>query len=128
MMAFLNSFTTGASIIISIIVVIYAINFMTQTDKENEEKKEELRNENVKKEPFIPTDTYEYKRVLDDIAAELVNYRVKNEITTPVLAERLGASPEYIAQIEREELNLTLKELVNLVQKIGGSLEVKIHL
>jgi ribosome-binding protein aMBF1 (putative translation factor) len=101
---------------------------MTQTDKENEEKKEELRNENVKKEPFIPTDTYEYKRVLDDIAAELVNYRVKNEITTPVLAERLGASPEYIAQIEREELNLTLKELVNLVQKIGGSLEVKIHL
>jgi len=123
-----NVFYIGNTIGAFVLFVIVMIVISTREKKSIEEEKERFRRENRQTEVYDASGIGDYYYVLNGIAAELVNYRVKNEITTQKLAEDIGVSPEYIAQIEREELDLTLKELVDLVHKLRGEIKVSIRI
>jgi len=127
-MEVLGTMITRLSIITSVIAVVYIMGFMKSKDKRTTKKEEELRRENRKKELDKSSGMSDYNYILNQIAVELVNYRVRNEIHTETLAERLNVSPEYIGLIEREEADLTLKELVDLVNKLKGKIKLSISI
>jgi DNA-binding XRE family transcriptional regulator len=102
--------------------------------KSGEESEEETKEQTKPKEEYYfrelesGSEPEQYRYVLSDVSMALIKYQKKYYLNRKAMAEALGVSQEYIKRIELGRADLTLKELVNLVQKIGGSLEVKIHL
>jgi len=113
-------------IVFFIIILIASVRIIVYTGNKEKERADSLIVENRKRsEPGVAR-IGDYYYILESFATAVINYRVRNNLTTQKLAEILDVSPEYIGQIEREEVNLTLKELVELIHKMRGDIKVSI--
>jgi len=110
------------------IILMAAVRLIVYTDRKEREQVEALESENRVEYLYDAKGSGYYYSILNDIAVAIINYRVRNNLTTQKLADRLDVSPEYIGLIEREEANLTLKELVDLVNKLKGKIKVSVSI
>lgn len=65
-------------------------------------------------------------RVMTDIAAALINYRVENALSQKELAKRLECSQAMVSKIESGDYNFTIKKLFDIVNKLNGHVSVRI--
>lgn len=58
------------------------------------------------------------------IGREIRRARVEAGLTQAVVAERLGTSAPYVANLEAGRLNLTLGQLARVAEALGADLEI----
>jgi predicted transcriptional regulator len=84
--------------------------------------------DDYKKETFAknPTIYKEYKRLEPryEIIKEILNYRIKQNISQKELALKIGTKQSSISRFENGEGNITL----NFLQKIANVLNKEIHI
>ena len=68
-----------------------------------------------------------YSDAIDEIAMALAEYRVKNNMTQTELANRLGFSQSVLSGYENGSRNISLKNVCELMAKIGKSVTVTIE-
>lgn len=68
-----------------------------------------------------------YSDAIDEIAMALAEFRVKNNMTQTELANRLGFSQSVLSGYENGSRNISLKNVCELMAKIGKSVTVTIE-
>jgi len=81
---------------------------------------DELRDESLSRRDKL------YFDITGDIAGRLLVYRKKHKLTQRELAKKLEVPFEYIQGIEAGVVNLSIKELVDIAVKLGGSLKIEL--
>jgi transcriptional regulator with XRE-family HTH domain len=66
-----------------------------------------------------------YSRVTASISSDLIAYRALHDLSQKQLAEKLGVSQAYVAQIENSSKNPSIKSLINIASALGGFLSVE---
>lgn len=69
----------------------------------------------------------ELEGLLVDIASEIINYRVENNITQRELADRLEISQAMVSKLESGEYNPSVEFLFNISKKLGLELVVELR-
>lgn len=69
-----------------------------------------------------------YLDALGDIAAELLVYRKKNNLTQQQLAEKLGISQVMVSKIESGMTNISVKTLAKIAARLNSNLTVSLNL
>ncbi|SHH35689.1 DNA-binding transcriptional regulator, XRE-family HTH domain [Thermosyntropha lipolytica DSM 11003] len=68
---------------------------------------------------------FELDDILFSIAAKLLDYRIKNNLSQTQLAKKLGVSQAMISKLESGEYNPTIEKLWDISQKMGWRFTVK---
>ncbi len=68
---------------------------------------------------------YMSTKALDELAIQLVDYRMKHHLNQTDLAQKLGISQPMISQYESGTNNITVKRLCEICEKIG--VRVQLH-
>ena len=69
----------------------------------------------------------ELEGLLVDIASEVINYRVENNITQKELADRLEISQAMVSKLESGGYNPSVEFLFNISKKLGLELVVELR-
>lgn len=69
----------------------------------------------------------ELDSILVDLACEIINYRVENNLTQKDLAEKLEISQAMVSKIESGDYNPSVEFLFNISKGLGLSLVVELR-
>ncbi len=83
-------------------------------------KNELLESEEIK-------DEYEKMNVMYEIKKQIIRYRIENNLTQKVLADRIGTKQSAISRLENDDYNPSIEFLDKVAHALGKKLEIRFN-